>query len=275
MAIEIPLNGAVIGLIGEEGSGVTDILDQAAAKLGPDFCLRYSLDQKDAVARGRAKLEIDAVRRVGSNVFVASHDEQLLKTLCDEVWWIHNRRIQRKGDPSQVLAEFRRHVATRLREIYAGRESSLAPTMRRGDGRARLVSIDTLDNRGQPTMMWRSGEEGIIRVVVKFESAVDDPVVGIMIRTRIGFEVYGTNTELESVRLGPCAAGDQREVTFRFRCELCPGEYTLTAASHDPDGVWHDWMEDAVAFSVSDTRYTAGVANLRAVVTAKPIHNQP
>ena len=35
-------------------------------------------------------------------------------------------------------------------------------------------------------------------------------------------------------------------------------------ASHDPDGVWHDWLEDAVAFSVTDDRYTAGVANLRA-----------
>jgi lipopolysaccharide transport system ATP-binding protein len=38
-------------------------------------------------------------------------------------------------------------------------------------------------------------------------------------------------------------------------------------ASHDPDGVWHDWLEDAVAFSVSDGRYTAGVANLHAQVS--------
>ena len=44
-------------------------------------------------------------------------------------------------------------------------------------------------------------------------------------------------------------------------------DYTLTAASHDADGVWHDWMEDALAFSVVDSRYTAGVANLRARVS--------
>jgi len=93
---------------------------------------------------------------------------------------------------------------------------------------------------------------------------VEDPVVGMMIRTRIGLNVYGTNTELEKLRLGPCAPGDALEISFGFRCELCPQEYTLTVASHDPDGVWHDWLEDALAFSVSDTRYTAGVANLRA-----------
>jgi len=48
---------------------------------------------------------------------------------------------------------------------------------------------------------------------------------------------------------------------------LCPQEYTLTVASHDPDGIWHDWLEDAVAFSVSDARFTAGVANLRTQVS--------
>ena len=94
-----------------------------------------------------------------------------------------------------------------------------------------------------------------------------DPVVGIMIRTRIGLNVYGTNTELERLPLGPRAAGDTIVVSFAFRCELCPGEYSLTVASHDPDGVWHDWLEDAVAFAVSDSRYTAGVANLRAQVS--------
>ena len=56
-----------------------------------------------------------------------------------------------------------------------------------------------------------------------------------------------------------------RDMTqIEFRCDLCPQDYTLTAASHDPDGVWHDWMEDALDFTVTDSRYTAGVANLRA-----------
>jgi len=80
-------------------------------------------------------------------------------------------------------------------------------------------------------------------------------------------DVYGTNTELEKVKIGPCEAGDRRVISFRFCCDLCPGYYTLTAASHDPNGVWHDWLEDAVAFTVTDSRYTAGVANLRAAVT--------
>ena len=139
--------------------------------------------------------------------------------------------------------------------------------LRRGDGRARLTAIETLNAADQLVSAWQSGETARIRVRVRFESPVEDPVIGIMIRTRIGIEVYGTNTELEKLKLGPCVAGEIRTVDFRFPCDLCPQFYTITAASHDPDGVWHDWMEDAVGFSVTDSRYTAGVANLRARVT--------
>jgi len=139
--------------------------------------------------------------------------------------------------------------------------------MRRGDGRAEILHIETLGENGRPTLVWSSGELAVVKVAVRFRDSVADPVIGMMIRTRIGLNVYGTNTELERLTLGPRASGDSLEVTFAFRCELCPGEYSLTVASHDPDGVWHDWLEDAVAFSVSDSRYTAGVANLRARVS--------
>jgi lipopolysaccharide transport system ATP-binding protein len=115
--------------------------------------------------------------------------------------------------------------------------------------------------------VWQSGAPVAVRVTVRFGAPVAAPVIGMLIRTRIGFEVYGTNTELEKLPLGPCASGETLAITFRFRCDLCPQEYTITAASHDPDGIWHDWMEDGVAFSVSDTRYTAGVANLRATAS--------
>ena len=114
--------------------------------------------------------------------------------------------------------------------------------MRRGDGRAVLEAIELLGERGQPSTVWRSGEPVTIAVAVRFTASVADPVVGIMIRSRVGLNVYGTNTELEHVKLGPVAAGETRRVTYRFNCDLCPGLYTVTAASHDPDGIWHDWL---------------------------------
>jgi lipopolysaccharide transport system ATP-binding protein len=115
----------------------------------------------------------------------------------------------------------------------------------------------------------QSGETVTIRVRLEFLEAVENPVVGILIRSRIGVNVYGTNTEMEKAPFGPCAAGDRVELLFTLDCHLCAEQYTLTVASHDPDGTAHEWLEEAIVFTVADTRYTAGVANLRARVEVR------
>jgi lipopolysaccharide transport system ATP-binding protein len=229
--------------------------------------LDHALAMRDAVTLARASMDLLRLRRRGGTALVLSHDEPLLAELADEIWWLEGGRLAARGDPREVLDRYRRHVAERLRTMGQGATAVLSPPLVRGAGRAELVSIETLDSGRQPSMTWRSGEPAGVAVTVRYREAVESPVIGIMIRTRIGFEVYGTNTELEGVRLGPCAANETLRVVFEFRCDLCPREYTLTAASHDPDGVLHEWLDDAVAFTVVDSRFTAGVANLRARVS--------
>jgi lipopolysaccharide transport system ATP-binding protein len=257
MAIEFP-GGFVIGLIGPAGAG--ELIPADALFIDHTFAMQ------DALARLRTCAGIERMRRGGATIVIASHEQDLLLRLCDEIWWIEDGKLKTKGDPREVLDAYNRDAAARFRQECAGEEVPMAPTLRRGDGRAELISIETAGEDGGPTMSLRGGEMVTVRVRVRFAAAVADPVVGILIRTRVGMEVYGTNTELEGLKLGPRQAGDTVRVQFRFRCDLCPREYTLTAASHDPDGVWHDWAEDALAFSVAGSRYTAGVADLRASV---------
>jgi lipopolysaccharide transport system ATP-binding protein len=289
---EVP-DGAVIGLVGEESPALAGLLQLASGvavadsgtvesseprrhigptdvlNLGPaaTIAIENALACHDPLVRTRARIGIERLRRSGSCLLILSFEYDLLSNLSDELWWIHEGKLLARGEPREVLSAFQTHIGIRLREWTSSITIPLEPSMRRGDGRARLLAIVPLDGGGNSSAVWRSGDPVAVRVVVRFEQPVDDPVVGIMIRTRIGMEVYGTNTELEGLKLGPCAAGETLQVIFQFSCGLCPQEYTLTAASHDPDGVWHDWMEDAVALTVTDIRYTAGVANLRAAVS--------
>jgi lipopolysaccharide transport system ATP-binding protein len=91
-------------------------------------------------------------------------------------------------------------------------------------------------------------------------------MAGILIRTRIGMEVYGTNTNIDQVCLGEFEAGDQLTVEFRFDCWLTPQQYTLTAALQDAQGSSFDWLDDVVSFEVVSDRLAAGVVNLQASI---------
>lgn len=270
-------DGSIVGVI---EIGVPSLHAAHAVRLGPrdslpdlpgNYILDHTLAQADAVAKAMAVTRLIELRRTGATVVLISHDEALLENCADEIWWVRHGDLIARGDPSEVLAEYRRHVAEVLRASGDNRFPHLSPTMRNGDGRAVLQQVELLGENGAPTTVFRSGEDVAIRVTVRFVESVADPVIGILIRTRIGLNVYGTNTELEKLKLGPVAAGGALRVTYRFNCALCNGDYTVTAASHDPDGLWHDWLEDAVGFAVADSRYTAGVANLRAGVTAESV----
>jgi lipopolysaccharide transport system ATP-binding protein len=294
-------SGAIIGVIGEKGSGVSELLKIAGGadgesatgelvaeperryvKLGDPLNLApasvIALDQalatQDAVVRARTLTGLDRLRRAGTTVFLSSHDEKLLESMCDEVWWLDKGQLAAKGDPQETLEKYRRHVAGRVREWGEKIPPRLAPSFRRGDGRAEVLSIESVGANGQPTIVWKSGEMVHVRATVRFHEAVENPVLGLLIRTQIGFEVYGTNTELERVATGARKAGDAIVVTFSFLCDLCPHSYTLTVASHDPDGTVHDWLDDAIAVTVIDDRPTAGVANLHAKVTVEAVSSE-
>jgi lipopolysaccharide transport system ATP-binding protein len=265
-------DGSIIGVIEEGGPR----LNAPGMGRGGDipsapgnFILDHPFSKSDPVAKARGISRLTEMRRAGGTFVIFTYDEALLERCTDEIWWLRDGQLAARGDPAEILPVYRRHVARILRASGEGQTASLAPALRDGDGRAALENIELLGENGLPATVWRSGEAVAIRVSVRYRAHVDDPVIGILIRTRIGLNVYGTNTELEQLHPGPVEAGDLLRVTCRFRCELCPGDYTVTAASHDPDGVWHDWQEDAVAFAVADSRYTAGVANLRGQMVAE------
>jgi lipopolysaccharide transport system ATP-binding protein len=266
--LEKPISGEVRGVESRRYLGPADSLDWSPVKL---LLIEHTFAQQDALARAQALASLDRLRCEGSTVLIVSHELNLQRSLADEVWWLDSGTLVLRGHPSEVLGAYQHRIAGKFRAWGETAPNGLRLLHRRGDGRAELVSLQTFGASGQPTMVWQSGEPVTVRVRARYRDLVDDPVIGIMIRTRIGLEVYGTNTELEKLKLGPCAPGCEMQIDFRFSCGLCPGEYTLTAASHDRDGAAHDWIDDALAFIVTDSRYTAGVANLRARVEVEKL----
>jgi len=212
------------------------------------------------------------MRRRGVTVLLVSHDMGLVKLLCDRALLLYRGGILAEGDPGDVVNRYNGLILER--QTAFAREQTALPRLppssetpeplgysfRHGDRQAAVVQVELLNEAGQPARVLRSGEAARVRVVVRFGEAHPQPVVGIMIRTRIGMEVYGTNTEVEQASFGAAERGDLVEVNFDFSCWLTPQEYTLTVATQSPDGASHDWLDDVLSFQVLDARRAAGVA---------------
>jgi lipopolysaccharide transport system ATP-binding protein len=220
----------------------------------------------DAVFANRCVRKFQELRDRKITVLFVSHDLGLVKQLSDTAILLLHGRIEAHGTPKDVINRYIGLVLEK-QQPSTKKEDRVASSFRHGDGTSQIVSVQIRNRAGEPVASVSSGEPITVRVRSRFQKEISDPMVGILIRTRIGMDVYGTNTRIEQVELGRFQPGDELEVDFREECWLTPQQYTLTVATQSADGSSHDWLDDAVAFDVVDSRMAAGVANLRAEVT--------
>jgi lipopolysaccharide transport system ATP-binding protein len=173
-------------------------------------------------------------------------------------------RIQAEGDPKHVIDRYVGAVLEKQKAyvVEDRKTRSVGGSHRHGDRLAEILEVELLGPDGAPTRAALSGERLTVRIGVEFHAEQPSPMIGVLIRTRTGLEVFGTNTKIEEVALPACGPGDRIEAELSFECALTPQEYTLTVATQHPSGHSHDWLDDAIAFRVLDARARAGVANL-------------
>ena len=251
-----------------------------AIHVDPDILIvDEALAVGDAVFANRCVRKFQELQESGVTVVFVSHDLGLVKQVCDRAVYIQDGRIQAEGEPSTVINRYVGAVLEKQRawaaDAPAGQSNGVAPSHRHGDRIGEVMEVELYGEKGKPTRAVASGERVTVRIRSQFHGEQPAPMVGILIRTRTGLEVFGTNTKVEETPLPPCSPGDSVEVEFSFECRLTPQEYTLTVATQHPSGHSHDWLDDAIAFRVLDAKARAGVANLETTVSVKRSDPRP
>src|SRR5580698_8246218 len=226
----------------------------------------------DAIFANRCIKKFVELKERKVTVLFVSHDLGLVKRLSDRAALMIDGRVAAFGNPSEVVNRYVGLVLERQeRDEPRGDLPKAGGSFRHGDGASEIVSADLLNARGDATRNLEPHETVTIRVRALAQRDLEDPVVGILIRNRLGIDVFGTNTRIEGVDLGNVKAGETFEVEFTFDCLLTGQDYTLTAATQYTDGFSQDWLDDAISFSVVDSKDVAGLANFKTKVTWRRI----
>ena len=227
----------------------------------------------EALAVGDAAFAIRCIhkfrelREQGVSVLFVSHDLGLVKQLADRALFLLHGELQAQGDPKMVID---RYIASVLEAPSAHRQESTgaAESIRRhGDLSSEILKAELVNAASLPTNVVATGDLIAIRVSCRFHRSQSSPTVGILLRNRIGIDIYGTNTRIQGVELGSFAEGDRLDMEFRFNCWLTPQQYSITVATQNENGGSNDWLDDAIVFDVVGNRQAAGIVDLRADVS--------
>lgn len=227
----------------------------------------------DAVFANRCIRKFEELREKGVTVVLVSHDLGLVKQLCDRAIFLMDGRVAAEGEPSDVI---NRYVGSVLEKQKAWQKTEdaaheLTASHRHGDGAVEIRAVEFSGKDGSPVGAVQAGDRVTVRLELHFHETQDEPMAGILIRTRNGLDAFGTNTQEEGVQLPACQPGDSLKIEFSFDCWLTPQEYTLTIAAQHASGHSHDWLDDAITFQVLDTAKRAGIANLPTTVTVSSV----
>ena len=188
-----------------------------------------------------------------------SHDPGAIKTLCDRAILLGEGRVLLDGTPDSVLDYYNALIAEReCKTVKIGpRDDQGHCVIRSGTGEARVESVTLLNSKGHACHLLCSLEAARLRICYRAHKVLLDLSLGILIKDRLGNDVFGTNTwHLQEGQVRGVESGDDCVYTLDFcfdELRLGPGSYSVTVALHSEAvhvGENYDWWDRCLVFEV-------------------------
>ena len=134
-----------------------------------------------------------------------------------------------------------------------------------GERHGEITDYGLFDEKGLPASSFLKGTEFTVKMKVRANSEIREPIFAFTIKNLKGIEICGTNTTMEKVPVPAMKAGDSHVVSFRQRLDLQGGEYLLSlGCTGYQDGAFRVFhrLYDVIAMTVVSDRDTVGFYDL-------------
>ena len=218
----------------------------------------------------------------GITIVIVTHDSGTIQSFCDRAIWIEDGHVQFDGESTKAIDKYLEYMSNEKRERMLDEEDKARVKAMKakaehdqliketGDERA---TLDQSNNRfgvfnGEITKAYMLNEKGKetwihetnkpCKLVMEYKINRNSQygfVFGMGFSTRDGKLIYGTNTQLDGLKV-KCEVGQTGIVTFDIpSLPLLKGEYSVNVSIVDENGTPLDfYREYAVLNVVSDIK---------------------
>ncbi len=231
----------------------------------------------DYYFRQRCMRKVHELRSKKVAILFVSHAMADVQALGTRVLWLDEGRIRDQGDPRTVARKYLAHMTAKdvvAQNAKNGPALAAAPPRsdgvpevadripnvdhRFGTGRAEVLGIAVLDERGREAQMLVPRQAATVRIRVRAKARLAAPNVGFMMRNHLGIDFAGTNTSREGCRMDPMQPGEVRTVAFSIDLpELHAGTFSFAPAVADGDLREYeicDWIDNALVLPMARGR---------------------
>ena len=253
-----------------------------AVQVDPDILI---IDEALAVGdlnfRNRCYRKIEEIKKAGTTVLFVSHDTMAVRSLCTKAILMDRGKILESGTTNDVINAYHKLMAEKEEQYIRRLKGTLkidmderftAPNQkgsdgefRYGSGEAKIIDYQLLDMNGNSAECLETQEPFTIRSTALFYKDINEPLMGMTIKTLSGIEVGGTSTYHSEKPIDTVLAGTMITVEFTQKNILHPGEYTLSVgvSENTENGIRPlDRRFDVVPFRVTGKTKSYGIVDM-------------
>lgn len=250
-----------------------------------------ALSVGDVFFQSKCYKKFEEFKELGKTILFVSHDLGSIAKYCDRVVLLNRGTKLGEGAPKEMIDIYKKVMVNQLDSVMSNDNeeaenkedanedkawsSSLVvnPTVEEyGNGLAEIIDFAILDDTGMITNSVIKGKKFTVKVKVKFNERLQDPIIAFTIKNLQGTEITGTNTMLERVNAGNPEAGDVWIVSFEQEMNLQSREYLLSLGCtgfHDGNFTVYHRRYDICNITVISDKDSVGFYDMNSSVTVK------
>lgn len=196
------------------------------------------------------------LREENKTVVFVTHSMPMVERFCTRAIMLERGEIVSAGDPVNVALDYTQLNFDRSAEVGGGDE-------RHGDRHGEIVDCRCEDGGGDTASVVALNDWLTIKVRVRFNEAMDDPVLGVLVRDderRLAFHV---DTNWSGTKTGRFSAGSEVAYEVRFQNHLGEGKYHISPSVAYSDGArMADVRVDLISFLSRGSNKSSGYVDL-------------
>jgi lipopolysaccharide transport system ATP-binding protein len=216
-----------------------------------------ALSVGDAYFQHKSFERIRQFRREGTTLLIVSHDRYAIQSICDRALLLHDGALALQGKPDTVLDYYHALMADRegktIRQemLSSGHVQTVS-----GTAEAVIAGVRLLDTEGHELDVVEIGSAVVLEVQVQVQQAIEQLVLGFLIKDRFGQAMYGINTQRTTQAIESLQAGEQLTYRFAFPALLGQAHYSVSLSLTSQDSHLdknYEWRDYGLVFHVVNT----------------------
>ncbi|MEK4004124.1 ABC transporter ATP-binding protein [Paenibacillus sp. FSL H3-0333] len=177
----------------------------------------------------------------GKTIIFVTHDMSSVMKYCDRVIVMNEGVIIDEGAPGPMIDIYKKILVNQYSKVESvdvkngfvenqwKKGININPSFSDyGNNKAQIIDFGVFDHLGDLTNVIMKGKEFKLKIKVRFNEDIVDPIFAFSIKDIRGTEITGTNTMLESINTGLIKKDDIYMIEFSQNIALQGGDYLIS-----------------------------------------------